>query len=554
MPLKDTPSSRVHIYNRVSSPGQADNSSLDAQEADCRQWCAEHGLTVASVAREVWSGADRRRPQFDALLDRLAPGDVVLAYNLDRFSRAGQVETAVALAQIHDAGATLQLVTEPFEQTETGMLFFNMRAWKAATERADIRRRTQRGRRDRAASGKPIPGSKPPYGYAWADARDKDGKLLRERLDLNPETAPIVRDIFDLALSGTSLRAIAAALDARGIATPYGADRWSAGTVRRILLRETYATGDATAYAVRFEPRPKGAAAQPATKRPRYSQRPGTDDERITIAGIAPPIVTRDEQAAVAARLAANQQFATRNNAKPETALLRAGFARCGHCGWAMRVNNGSDGRARYCCSRYRTGECARPVIMTHILDDAVWGGLRDVLRDPAIIEREVEKHRHDGGLDRDLAAIDKLLVTIAKKQTRTAKAIAAVDDDAAAAPLILELKSLAEQKAEAQAEHEAVHARIADAEAERARVRSLTDWCRTVGANLDTLTYEEKRLALTALGVSVKVWREGATDADGTPLGRYAITMKPAPVAGNAPIVSHGTCSTRARHRHHGR
>jgi site-specific DNA recombinase len=393
-----------------------------------------------------------------------------------------------------------------------------------------------------------------PYGYDWTNVRGKDGKQLRERLELNPETAPIVRQMFDMALSGTSLRAIAATLDAHGIPTPHGAARWSAGTVRSILLRETYATGNVTAYAVRFEPRPKGAVPQTPTKRPRYAQRPGTDDECITIPGIAPPIVSPEEQAAVAARLAANKQFATRNNGNPEMALLRGGTVRCGYCGWAMRVQNRSDGRARYCCSRYRTSECERPVITAGILDDAVWRQVSEVLRTPAIIEREVDKHRSDGGLERDLAAVDKLLVAIAKKQARTARAIAAVDDDDAAAPLLVELKSLAAQKAEAQAEREAMSARIADAEAERARVRSLTEWCGTVSANLDTLTYDEKRLALTTLGVSVKVWREGAVKADGTPLDRYEVTMKPAPGAENGANVSHGTCSRYGRHDHHER
>jgi len=41
------------IYCRVSSTGQEDNHSLESQEAACRFYAATHGLTVASVAREV---------------------------------------------------------------------------------------------------------------------------------------------------------------------------------------------------------------------------------------------------------------------------------------------------------------------------------------------------------------------------------------------------------------------------------------------------------------------------------------------------------------------
>src|SRR3954451_19340201 len=109
--------SSAHIYCRVSSQGQEDGYSLHTQEAACRMWCAERGLTVASVAREVWSGGDRHRPELDKLLARLTPGDVVLAYSQDRLSRGGQMDTALIVGHIWDAGATLELVTEEFEQS-----------------------------------------------------------------------------------------------------------------------------------------------------------------------------------------------------------------------------------------------------------------------------------------------------------------------------------------------------------------------------------------------------------------------------------------------------
>jgi DNA invertase Pin-like site-specific DNA recombinase len=86
MPSNSTPT-RCVIYCRVSTTGQEDNTSLDSQESACRAWAQECGLTVVSIAREVWSGADRHRPELDALIDRLAPGDVVLAYDLIRLSR-----------------------------------------------------------------------------------------------------------------------------------------------------------------------------------------------------------------------------------------------------------------------------------------------------------------------------------------------------------------------------------------------------------------------------------------------------------------------------------
>jgi hypothetical protein len=62
----------------------------------------------------------------------------------------------------------------------------------------------------------------------------------------------------------------------------------------------------------------------------------------------------------------------------------------------------------------------------------------------------------------------------------------------------------------------------------EDARVRSLGEWCQRVGANLDLMSYDEKRLALEALGVKVHIYRNGATDEDGTPRPRWEVTMRP--------------------------
>src|SRR5215207_8233897 len=190
--------SQCHIYSRVSSAGQEDGYSLATQEQACRAWCAKRGLTVASVASEVWSGADRHRPELDALLDRLGADDTVLCYALDRLSRS-QVDTAILVDRIESAGASLALVTEDFEKSATGTFLRGAKAFAAELEREKIAERTQRGRRARVSSGKPLAGNRPSYGYRWADA-------AKSHLELDPINADVVRRIFDMALEGRSLR------------------------------------------------------------------------------------------------------------------------------------------------------------------------------------------------------------------------------------------------------------------------------------------------------------------------------------------------------------
>lgn len=501
---------RAAIYCRVSSAAQEEKSSLDTQEAGCRVLAQKRGLTITTVAREVRSGADRNRPELDALLTGLQPGDVVIAYALDRLSRS-QIDTAILIDRIENSGASLVLVTEDFEKSATGTFLRNAKAFVAELEREKIRERTQRGRRARAVGGKPIPGGKPPYGYLWAN--DEKTKFI-----LDPETALVVRSIFDQALSGGSLRAIAANLDARGILTPYGRTSWTAATVRRVLMREMYSTGNSVAYAIRYDKLPAG----------HYRERVGSEEERVLIPNIAPLIVSLDEQSAVIARLATNQQFATRNNSQPQSTLLRAGFVRCGHCGWALRVNHPKSAvsGARYCCNSYRRGRCPNPVIAAHILDSFVWEKVVEILQNPSVIAKAVHEHSDSGGFDRDMVAMERLLEATSSKQARLARAVATIEDDDAAAPLLAELKALAARKSSAEAELKAIRQRMQDAEEEHAHVRSLAAWCDTVRQNLHHLTYEQKRLALEALGVQVHVWREGAVNQHGKQLPRWQMTL----------------------------
>jgi site-specific DNA recombinase len=264
----------------------------------------------------------------------------------------------------------------------------------AELEREKIAERTQRGRRARVASGKPIAGPRPAYGYTWS--ADKTRYLI------DPATAPVVRIIFDWALGGVTLRGMATRLHERGIPSPTGQERWSLSALRNLLLRHVY-TGDAMAFAKRAVKRPDGS----------YTRRAGTPDELVPVPNVAEPIVTREELAAVKDRLTTNKAHAHRNNRSPEATLLRAGFAICGHCGSVLAVaNRGTSSRSpRYWCveRNKHVHACPQPSIAANLIDGPVWQRVSDVLRDPTIIAREVARHRTDGGLGRDLAVIEKL-------------------------------------------------------------------------------------------------------------------------------------------------
>lgn len=440
-----------------------------------------------------------------------------MSYALDRVSR-NQAHLGFLLSEWDHLGKRLELVTEDIADTPEGRLLQSVRGFVAEMERLKIAERSRRGVRARVDSGRPIPGQRAPFGLRWRDDK-KTG------YEFDPERVPIVRRIFEDVLSGKTLRSIVTSLTSEGIPTPSGrGKRWEVSTLHHILTNPVYA-GRAVAYRTQVERR---------QGRTRTIILP--ESEWVTLpASTAPAIITEAEFAAVQARLDWNRATAPRNNATPEATLLRCGIARCGYCGYPLSITKRSGRTHMYRChpiGRERNG-CPSFGIMAPILDMAVWRRVEDVLTEPAVIAAEVARRANVDPYKDDLASLERRLMTVANQQARLAKAVAALDDEEAAAPLLIELQNLASEAKILVAEQATLRLQASEHEANNHRLADLAMWCGRVAGNLPTLTYQEKRMVLDALGVSVKVYR-----ADHDP--RWEITMAPSPIEEemDAPIV----------------
>ncbi|ACZ39651.1 recombinase family protein [Sphaerobacter thermophilus] len=493
---------RAAIYARVSSEQQErDGTSLDTQLAACRQYAAAHGYEVVAEYREVFTGVnlwDRR--ELTALREamRRKEFDVVIAYAIDRLSR-DPVHLGVILSEADHHGAAVEFVTEPLDNSPEGQLIRFVRGYAAKVEHEKFRERAMRGRRARAETGKLIHGPRPLYGYQWADA-DKT------RLVVNPETAPIVQRIFREAAEGRPLRAIARGLTDDGIPTPTGKPTWSMTTVSKILKHPHY-TGDARAW----------------TWQSRNGYVRNHEAGLPLPEGTVPPLVDRATFELVQEQFARNQARAARNNRNPEAALLRGGYVRCGYCGRAMHVHKNS-GKPAYRCNgrEYRRGSCPMPVIAAHVLDAAVWERVEAILTRPEIVAEELARLQTDDPTAADLAAVDRLLQQVDRQRANLTQAIGLTDDPDAVAALMAELERVAARRRQLEAEREGILHRREAWEAARANLADLMSWCERVAERLGELTYEQRRLALDALGISVQVYR--ASDPD---YPRYVITAK---------------------------
>jgi site-specific DNA recombinase len=390
---------RAVIYTRVSTLRQEDGSSLETQAERCRVYASDHGYVTSAVFTDVHSGGDLFvRPGLRQLREAVTRNevDVVIVYALDRLTR-DQTHLGVLINLIEESGARLELVTEKFDDTPTGRFLRSAQAFAAEVERLKGKERSDRARAARLASGKPLVGPRPPYGYQWnAD---------KTALALNPLTAPVARRIFAELLEGKSLRKVSEGLHADGIPTPTGKGLWVYTTITAIAANPVYA-GELTALRFRHEKDAKG-------KKHQY-RRP--EEDTIARPGAAPAIISQEEFAAVRERLEYNKRWVRRTPKEPTDALLRGPFVRCGLCGSAMSVVRPKPGVFEYRCGRggkYRHTEraCSAQTIRTHLLDTAVWNHVVEVLRDPAVITERLEALRAEPPEAGVLAAIDRELL-----------------------------------------------------------------------------------------------------------------------------------------------
>jgi site-specific DNA recombinase len=288
----------------VSTAAQEDNFSLDTQEAGCRAFSAEHGWTVTVVFREVHTGAELfERPRLTELRDAMRRGefDVLLVHAQDRLSRK-QTHQGLILSEAEHVGVTWESVTEDIDDSPQGQILRAVIGGMAEMERLKIAERTQRGKRARIAAGKYNVGSHAPYGYAWQDQANKD------RLVEYPDSALVVRRIFQDIAAGGSARQLALRLTAEGVPTPKGlSSTWYWSTIRTIVRNPLY-WGDARANRWKIE----HIKGQGRVVRPR------PDGDQVALADVAPALVPPDLAAAVQARLANNRLQSTRNNRNPD--------------------------------------------------------------------------------------------------------------------------------------------------------------------------------------------------------------------------------------------
>ena len=480
-PEENFPDNPALIYCRVSTKRLGEGTSLESQRDACIALAQSLGYRVARVTEEVHSGADlfgRPKLMRDRADIRAGHFRAVFAYSVDRLTRS-DVHLALIFSGCERAGCRLVFVSGdsrdfPSRRDE---------AYAAGVERRSITERMHRGRMTKLRQGRPTFHSWNLYGYR--PDREREMYVIHE-----PEAA-VVRRIFSLCAAGRGMHGIASMLNGEGVPAPKSAyrpgARWSSGAVSNLLNCRSY----------------KGEEYRGKTRREGKADRPLPESEWIRLPdGVRPPIVSADLwddcQRAIRAR-------AGRMNNKVGRPSFLRGHLFCSECGAGMIRNHFK--RDKYEYLKYRCGsrglpyptDCRGKGVALAALDEWAWAAVKGIVMSEGALARALDAVKPNEQLMSDLE-------TAKREHERAGRGLDALLSLVRSDPSLLphvgrEASRAARERGELEKLIAELEGRTGEGLKRAADLRQLIDLRERYGDSLDRLTFDERRLALRALG-----------------------------------------------------
>ncbi|WP_421293014.1 recombinase family protein [Aeromonas veronii] len=237
----------AYIYSRISSKQQTSGVGLDRQLENAKAYCAANNLEIVDIQADVASAFHSKHVDgnlgafMDAIKDKLIPvPSALVVESLDRLGREHELTALARFIDIVKAGVEIHEISNGivYNIADTHLLHvalaimtraYNESLMKSKRATDAIQRKLEEARKTNKVIGANIP--------AWVD--NIDGKF---HLNKHAET---VKHIFDLYISGMTIRPIARYLTEQNIEYPVpkiakkginaGKYSWNSGRIMTIL-------------------------------------------------------------------------------------------------------------------------------------------------------------------------------------------------------------------------------------------------------------------------------------------------------------------------------
>ncbi len=229
------------IFTRVSSVGQEDGVSLDAQEAKLLDYCQEKGLEILETFRVVESSTRGHRKQFHkalSLIGKQKKRTVLLVHSIDRllrgFKEYGLLESLIEQDKLEIHAYNERLILNK-NTSWTEHLQFDFSILGAKLYVGQIRQHVNKAIEFKLSKGEVI--GNVPVGYL--NARDPDSKKATVVLD--NERAFLVKRLFqEYATATLSIRELAKLSGRWGLTSTKTGKTFTKAAIANILKNPFY--------------------------------------------------------------------------------------------------------------------------------------------------------------------------------------------------------------------------------------------------------------------------------------------------------------------------
>lgn len=339
----------VCLYLRFSSERQREQS-IEGQLRDCRAYCKmnRYRITAIYVDRATTARKDvEKRLHFQEMIrdSEKRPWEYVVVWKLDRFAR-NRTDSALFKFRLRKNGVKVISATENISEKPEGIILEAVLEGMAEFYSADLSQKITRGMRESALKCHSI-GGHVPLGY----------KIEDHKLVINPATAHIVQEAFELYANGETVADICRIFNTKGYRTAKGVE-FNRNSFKSMFRNKRY-IGVYT-----------------------YKD--------IEVEGGVPAIIDKELFETVGHRLSKNAEAPARGKAKVD--YLLAGKLFCGHCGGSM---NGESGTSKtgavhnyYACyTRKRQHSCDKKPLRKEWIEQIVAQDAMELLTDDTIQE-----------------------------------------------------------------------------------------------------------------------------------------------------------------------
>ncbi len=358
---------KVAIYIRLSladednGRSKIESNSVQHQRMLINEYLDRHEELKDAPRTEFvddgYTGTNTDRPGFQAAMKALRSGEANVLVTKD-FSRAMRdyAEMGNYLECVFPfLGVRYISINDGYDSNDykgvTGGMEVVLRNIVYASYSKDLSVKTTTAKLQMMKQGKYI-GSFAPYGYRFHPD-------IRNKLAVDPESAEVVRRIFDLALEGKKNGEIARALNVDGVPTPGSYFRMKHPGSRRFQKkREENGWTSYAVLAVLRQYEYTGATVGHKRSKAGLSIKKTLPNDRadwIVVEGMHEAIVSKEEFMQVQGMLGLRPSGKRKGRLYP-----LKGVARCGECRRALTRRRGTGGRVYFICDNSRADPNAR--------------------------------------------------------------------------------------------------------------------------------------------------------------------------------------------------